>query len=68
MTYVVTFAETRGDSDLRVNASRHRFQTIKEAREYADQYYNAYITGVEAGEIVSYIKTRQDLRLERRNK
>lgn len=69
-TYVVTFAHTRGDADLRVSASSHRFGTLKEAREYADNYWNTYITVIECGEIVGYCKTRADLREaknERRN-
>lgn len=64
--YVVTFANTRADADLRVNASRHRFDSLKEAREYAADYWNACITAVEAGEIVGYIKTRNEFK--RKNK
>lgn len=60
--YVVTFANTRADSDLRVNASRHRFNSLKEARNFAAEYSNAYITAIEAGEIAGYIKTRSEIK------
>jgi hypothetical protein len=63
--YVVTFANTRADADLRVNASRHKFDTLREAREFAAGHSNAYITAIEAGEIVGYIKTRDELRRRR---
>lgn len=60
--YVVTFANTRSDADLRVNASRHRFDNLKGAREFAAEYSNAYITAIEAGEIVGYIKARNEIK------
>ena len=65
--YVVTFAHTRADSDLRVNASSHVFDTLKEARDYADEYTNAFITAVD-GDDFEYVKTRQEIRFLNRKK
>jgi hypothetical protein len=60
--YVVTFADTRAESDLRVAASRHKFGTLREARAFAAGYWNAYITAIDGGEIVGYCKTRAEIR------
>ena len=60
--YVVTFAHTRADADARVKASRHVFDSIKAARDYAADYWNAYIAAVDNNGITGYIKTRHDLR------
>lgn len=66
--YVVTFAHTRAEADSRVRASLHKFDTLKEAREYADEYQNAYIAVVDNNGITGYARTRADLRIRRKNK
>lgn len=41
--YIVLFGNARFNPDLHQRACRHRFTTIKEAREYASGFLNAYI-------------------------
>ena len=62
--YVVTFAHTRADSDLHLDASRHRFDRLKDARDFADRFKNAYITAIDGDQII-YVKCRSDLRFKR---
>ncbi len=41
--YIVLFGNDRYHPDLHVRACRHKFDYIKDAREYAKEYENAYI-------------------------
>lgn len=41
--YIVLFGNDRFDPDLHVKACKHRYTSIKEAREYAERFLNAYI-------------------------
>ena len=41
--YIVLFGNDRYAPDRHEKACRHRFDRIKDAREYAKQYGNAYI-------------------------
>ena len=57
--YVVTFG-TR--DDLKVEAASNRFDTLRQAREFAKDYWNANITVVDNNGIIGYCKTRQDIK------
>ncbi len=41
--YIVLFGNDRYYPDLHYRACRHRYTSIKDAREYADRFINAYI-------------------------
>ena len=41
--YIVLFGNDRYDPDFHINACKHRFTNIKDAREYAERFMNAYI-------------------------
>ena len=60
--YIVTFGHTRAEADAAIKSSRHSFDTLAEARTYAADYYNAYISAVDNNGIINYIKTRQDIK------
>lgn len=41
--YIVLFGNDRYRPELHYRACRHRYTSIKEAREYANRFSNAYI-------------------------
>ena len=41
--YIVLFGNDRYRPDLHYTACKHRYTSIKDAREYADKFLNAYI-------------------------
>lgn len=41
--YIVLFGNERFNPDLHFRACKHRYTSIKEAREYARSFFNAYI-------------------------
>ena len=41
--YIVLFGNDRYNPDLHYKACRHRYTSIKDAREYANGFLNAYI-------------------------
>ena len=41
--YIVLFGNDRYSPDLLCRACRHRYTSIKDAREYANRFVNAYI-------------------------
>lgn len=41
--YIVLFGNDRYSPDLHYNACKHRYTSIKDAREYASHFFNAYI-------------------------
>jgi hypothetical protein len=60
--YIVVFASYPGEAYPRVNASRHRFEKLKDAREYAAPFVNAYIFRREYDEPDTLLKTRAEIR------
>ena len=64
-TYIVLFEPDRYSADRHARAARHRFATLREARDYADNFCNAYIYRVK--DYCGYIwteekKTRAELK------
>lgn len=41
--YIVLFGTDRYNPDLHYKACRHRYMSIKDAREYANRFINAHI-------------------------
>ena len=62
MYYAVIFCSDWEATESKFMASRHKFDTLKEAREFADNYWNAHIARItEYGAFE--VHTRQYLRL-----
>lgn len=66
--YIVVFASCPGDAYDRVNASRHRFEKLRDARDYAAPYRNAYILRPCDGwdNLYTFVKTRAEIRASRK--
>lgn len=60
--YIVVFARCPADVELRIGASRSRYKTLREARNYADRYTNAFIVRTDDDGNYHHCKTRADLR------
>lgn len=67
-TYVVVFADTWDYAEGRVRASRHRFDSLSKARDFADEYDNAYIFRDDLVYGPKPVSTRQEMRLSRKRK
>lgn len=68
--YIVVFASCPREAEDRVNASRHRFDKLRDAREYAAPFYNAYILRPCSGwdNLYAFIKTRAEIKRKRYHK
>lgn len=60
--YVVIFANYSFDAENKIPAARHKFKTLKAAREYASDFWNAYIFNVDNNGDFSRCKTRSEIR------
>ena len=64
--YKVAFAPCLTSALDRYKVSKNCFQTLKEARAYANQFYNAYILTEDADGRVYAVQTLAELRASRK--